>query len=83
MKVFRRLAIPYLIWSALMLLLPMLLIVFYSFIQPGNSVVSFQLTLNNYIKFFTDKDFLIILWRSVSIAIKTTVLCLLLGYPIA
>lgn len=83
MKAFRRLAIPYLIWSALMLLLPMLLIVFYSFIQPGNSVVSFQLTLNNYIKFFTDKDFLIILWRSLTIAIKTTVLCLLLGYPIA
>lgn len=83
MKSFRRLAVPYLIWSVLMLLLPMLLIVFYSFIRPGNSVISFQLTLDNYIKFFTDKDFLIILVRSLTIAVKTTVLCLLIGYPIA
>lgn len=83
MKSFRRLAVPYLIWSVLLLLLPMLLIVFYSFIRPGNSVISFQLTLDNYIKFFTDKDFLIILVRSLTIAVKTTVLCLLIGYPIA
>ncbi len=32
---------------------------------------------------FTDPDFLIILWRSIVIAVKTTVICLLLGYPIA
>lgn len=83
MKVFRQLAVPYIVWSALMLLLPMLLIVFYSLINPGNTIVSFQFTLANYIKFFTDKDFLIILYRSLMIAVKTTVLCLLLGYPIA
>lgn len=83
MKVFRRLALPYILWSALMLLLPMLLILFYSLIQPGNSIVSFHLTLDNYINFFTDKDFLMVLWRSLLIAIKTTVICLLLGYPVA
>lgn len=43
----------------------------------------FQLTLSNYTRFFTDKDFLIILWRSLAIALKTTVICLILGYPIA
>lgn len=32
---------------------------------------------------FTDPDFLLILWRSIVIAVKTTVICLLLGYPIA
>ncbi|MCF0245238.1 MAG: ABC transporter permease [Ileibacterium sp.] len=83
MKAFRRLAVPYIIWSALMLLLPMLLILFYSLIKPGNTIVSFQVTLANYVKFFTDKDFLLILWRSLSIALKTTALCLILGYPIA
>lgn len=66
-----------------MLLLPMLLILFYSLIKPGNTIVSFQVTLANYVKFFTDKDFLLILWRSLSIALKTTALCLILGYPIA
>lgn len=83
MKTWRRLVIPYLIWGTIMLLLPMLLIVFYSLIQPGNEVTTFRFTLDNYIRFFTDKDFLLILWRSLIIALKTTALCLLIGYPIA
>lgn len=83
MKAFRRLAVPYLIWSVLMLLLPMLLILFYSLIKPGNEILSFQLTLDNYVKFFTDQAFLLVLWRSLVIAVKTTILCLLIGYPIA
>ncbi len=83
MKTWRRLAIPYLIWGSFMLLLPMLLIIFYSLVQQGNEVTTFRFTLANYIRFFTDKDFLLILWRSLSIALKTTVLCLLIGYPIA
>lgn len=83
MRTWRRLAVPYLIWGTLMLLLPMLLIVFYSLIQPGNEITTFRFTLANYIRFFTDQDFLLILWRSLGIALKTTVLCLLIGYPIA
>lgn len=83
MKTWRRLAIPYLIWGTCMLLLPMLLIVFYSVIQPGNEVTTFRFTLANYIRFFTDPDFLLILWRSLTIAVETTAICLLIGYPIA
>ncbi len=83
MKTWRRLAVPYLIWGTLMLLLPMLLIVFYSLVQPGNDVTTFRFTLDNYIRFFTDQDFLLILWRSLTIALETTALCLLIGYPIA
>lgn len=83
MKRFSQLAIPYIVWAALMLILPMLLIAFYSITEHGNSIISFSITLEHYIKFFTDPDFLIILWRSIFIAIKTTVICLLLGYPIA
>lgn len=83
MKKFAQLAIPYIVWAALMLVLPMALIALYSFMEHGNSIVSFSLTLDHYIKFFTDPDFLVILWRSVVIAVKTTVICLLLGYPVA
>jgi spermidine/putrescine transport system permease protein len=83
MKRFRQLTIPYIAWSAFMLLLPMLLIVMYSFMQQGNTILHFRLTFDNYIRFFTDKDFLIVLFRSLSIAFKTTVICLLIGYPIA
>lgn len=83
MKKFSQLAIPYIVWAVLMLVLPMALIFLYSITEPGNSIISFSITLDQYIKFFTDKDFLLILWRSLAIAVKTTIICLLLGYPIA
>lgn len=83
MKKFSQLAIPYIVWAILMLILPMALIALYSVAEPGNSIISFTLTLDHYVKFFTDPDFLIILWRSILIAVKTTIICLLLGYPVA
>ncbi len=83
MKRFSQLALPYIIWAALMLILPMCLIALYSVTEHGNSIISFSLTLEHYVKFFTDPDFLLILWRSMIIAVKTTIICLLLGYPIA
>lgn len=83
MKRFSQLAWPYIIWCAIMLLLPMLLIFLYSVTTQGNSVISFSFTLDHFKRFFTDPDFLLILWRSLVIAIKTTIICVLLGYPIA
>ena len=68
MKRFSQLAVPYIAWAVT---------------EQGNSIISFTFTLEHYAKFFTDPDFLIVLWRSLLIALKTTVICLLLGYPIA
>ena len=83
MKRFSQLAIPYIVWAAMLLVLPMALIAMYSFMEQGNSIISFSFTFDHYIKFFTDPDFLLILWRSLLIAVKTTIICLLLGYPLA
>ena len=83
MKKFTTLAVPYIVWSALMLVLPMALIALYSLTNQGNTIISFSFTLEHYVKFFTDPDFLLILWRSFMIAVKTTIICLLLGYPVA
>ena len=83
MKKFSQLAIPYIVWMVLMLVLPMALIAMYSVTRHGNSIISFSLTLEHYKKFFTDSDFLLVLGRSIMIAFKTTVICLLLGYPAA
>ena len=83
MKKFSQLAIPYIVWAVIMLVLPVVLIAFYSVTEPGNSIFSFSVTLDHYVTFFTDPDFLKILWRSLWIAIKTTIICLLLGYPTA
>lgn len=66
-----------------MLALPMLLIAFYSITENGNGIVDVAFTFDNYKKFFTDPDFLLILWRSIKIAIETTIVCILIGYPVA
>lgn len=83
MKRFSQLALPYIVWAVLMLVLPMGLIAVYSVMQQGNSIIPFAFTIEHYVKFFTDPDFLLILWRSLVIAVKTTIICLFLGYPMA
>lgn len=83
MRKFSNLALPYIVWAVIMLLLPMGLIALYSITRQGNDIISFSFTLEHFQKFFTDPDFLLILWRSIVIAFKTTLICLLLGYPIA
>ena len=79
MKKFSQLAFPYIVWAVLMLVFPMVLIALYSVTDQGNTILSFTFTLEHYAKFFTDPDFLLILWRSIVIAVKTTVICLLLA----
>ena len=60
MKRSSQLAIPYIVWAVLMLILPMALIALYSITEHGNSIISFSLTLEHYAKFFTDPDILLI-----------------------
>ena len=83
MKRYSQLALPYIIWAGLMILLPMLLILFYSLTDSGTGIVSFRVTFRHFIKFFTDPDFLMILGKSLGIAVKTTIICILIGYPVA
>ena len=83
MKQFRSMTYPYVVWIAAMIVLPMLLIVLYAFTESGNDVLTFRFTLDNFIRFVTDSVFLAVLWRSLYIALVTTVICVLLGYPIA
>ena len=83
MKQFRSMVYPYVAWIAVMIVLPMLLIVLYAVTTAGNDVTTFRFTLENFARFFSDKVFLDVLWRSLFIAVLTTVICVLLGYPIA
>ena len=66
-----------------MIVIPMFLIVVYAFTKQGNDVVSLQFTIEHFKKFFTDPDFLKTLWLSLKIAFITTILCVLIGYPVA
>ena len=83
MKQFRSMTYPYILWITVMIVAPMLLIVLYAFTESGNEVLTFRFTLDNFARFVTDSVFLAVLWRSLVIAVITTVICVLLGYPIA
>ncbi len=83
MKSFRRLVYPYLVWAALLIVLPMLIIVFYAFSTQGNDVIPVKITFENFIRFFSDPIFFEVLLRSIKLALITTIICILLGYPAA
>ncbi|MBW9212269.1 MULTISPECIES: ABC transporter permease [Terrabacteria group] len=83
MKSFKRLVYPYVVWMTIMIVIPMLMIVFYAFTKKGNSVLTLQFTLNNFIRFFQDPIFPAVLWRSLKMAFITTVICIVTGYPTA
>ena len=83
MKSFRRLVYPYLIWAGVLIVLPMLIIVFYAFSTEGNDVIPVKITLENFVRFFSDTIFIEVLGRSLKLAVITTIVCILLGYPAA
>lgn len=83
MKNFRSMVYPYIIWSAIIIVIPMLMIIMYAFTKEGNSVMNVRFTLENFAYFFQDKVFFDVLKRSLWIAVITTVICILIGYPAA
>jgi len=78
------LAGPATLYVGIGLLLPLAILLRYSLNQfvPGKFMVD-ALTIENYVKFFTDSYYSAILLRTVRIALITTVVCLLLGFPLA
>lgn len=74
---------PSLFWLIVFFLIPLLLVLAISFGQRGTyGGVRWDLTLENYTRFF-DPLYLRIFGRTVVIALTTTVICLLVGYPLA
>lgn len=71
---------PYVIWSILFIVVPLLLIVFYSF--TTNEGGSYSFTLQNFEKFLSP-IYLKVLRRSLVLALLSTILCLIIGYPTA
>lgn len=69
---------PYVLFLVLFVVLPLLLIVVYAFTTPGG-----DFTLYNFVQFFTTSEAVNTFIYSIAIAILTTVICLLLGYPAA
>ena len=74
----KHLSIPYAAFLLLFVVLPLILIVYYALTDVNGTI-----SLKNFINFFKDKNKLGLLSFSVIIGVANTVLCLLIGYPIA
>ena len=83
---------PYSVWAAFFIVVPLLFVAYYAFTDN-----SFHFTTNNITRFFTATSnvtgedgavrevhtYLLIFMRSLKLAVISTVICLLMGYPAA
>ena len=71
-------AIPYALFLAIFVALPLLLIVIFAFTDNSG-----EFSMQNFIKFVTQPEAVNTFIYSIGIALVTTFLCILLGYPAA
>lgn len=78
------LVVPATIFVAIGLIGPIAILFRYSLNQfiPGQFMVD-GLTIENYVKFFTDSYYLNVLLRTVKVAVICTIVCLIMGFPLA
>ena len=84
--------VPYMVWAVLFTVVPLLFIAYYALTDN-----QFHFTFDNITRFFTATStmeaadgtqkvihtYLLIFWRSFKLALISTAVCLLMGYPIA
>lgn len=71
---------PYILWSGLFIVIPLFLIIFFAFTNSENGQYTF--TLQNF-KELMQPMYFRIFYRSIKLAVISTVLCLIIGYPTA
>ena len=73
------LAVPYILFFLFFIIVPVFLIVFYAFTDKVTGTFSFS----NLVKFFSDSTNINVLIIYLTYGLINTILCLLIGYPVA
>ncbi|MBD2482931.1 ABC transporter permease [Planktothrix sp. FACHB-1365] len=77
------LLLPPTIWLLVFFIIPLVIVFIYSFLQRGTyGGVTWEFTWSNYQRLANDL-YLNIFWRSLGLAALTTLICLIIGYPLA
>ncbi|MDE7372627.1 MAG: ABC transporter permease [Clostridia bacterium] len=71
-------SVPYMLFLLLFVIIPLVLILVNAFLDSANN-----LTFENFKVFFTSSSSLTVLGNSLLVGVITTLLCLVLGYPVA
>ena len=81
------LSIPYVIFLLLFIIVPIFIIVYYAFtyeyVDPNTNITYIKASGQAFLNFFTDWSKLNVLLVSLFIALITTLICLLIGFPLA
>lgn len=74
---------PYILWMIIFIVVPLALILLYSFtVGEEGGITNLRFTLDNFRRFL-DPKYLDVLWISINLALKSTLITLILGYPLA
>jgi putative spermidine/putrescine transport system permease protein len=75
---------PATLYVAIGVVLPLAILFRYSLnaFVPGQFMVD-ALTVDSYVKFFTDGYYIAVLIRTIRVSLVTTIICLLMGFPLA
>ena len=73
---------PYVLWSLLLIALPLFLIVLYSVTTGDNSLLTIHFTLANFKKIL-DPVYVSVFVKSLEMGLLTTLICFVLAYPMA
>ncbi len=79
---YRGMVKPYVIWSFLLIALPLVLIVLYSVTTGDSSLLTIHFTLENFKKIL-DPIYVKVFVKSLEMGLLTTLICLILAYPMA
>lgn len=82
MRHYKGLVKPYVLWSFLLIALPLVLILLYSVTTGDNSLITIHFTLDNFKK-MSDPVYLNVFIKSFEMGLLTTGICLILAYPMA
>lgn len=79
----KKTAYPYLAWLLIFTIVPLFLVIYFAFTTgDSQNFTTFTFSLENFKKFFTP-IYINVLIKSINLALISTVLCLVIGYPIA
>lgn len=73
-------ASPYLVWMVIFIVVPIILVCYYSLTVRTDA--GFRFSTDNFRRFF-EPIYLKVLYRSIELAFVATVVCFILGYPLA
>ncbi len=77
------LSTPYILWTLLFTIIPLIIIFIFS-ISSSNQIgeISFDFTIDKYKQFF-EPIYIDVFFRSVKLSLYSTIVCLIVGYPVA